>query len=139
MQITIDVQDELEAAAIAAVIAERRRQDGKFGKQDHDPAWWMVIMGEEYGETCQAVCEYRWGEAMPGVTSDDRMKRIDHAVDEATQVAAVAVAMVQSILRNEWKDEISTVLPSDKRQVARALNIDDEDRYSMMSSDEEEE
>lgn len=123
MEITIEVQDQQEAAAIMAVIAERRRQDAKFGKQDHDPAWWMVIMGEEYGETCQAVCEYRWAEAMP--TVKNRMQRIDHALAEAAQVSAVGVAMMQAIMRNEWRDEISTVLPSDRRQVARALEWDD--------------
>ena len=123
MQITIEVQDWQEARAVQLLLNERRRQDAKFGKQDHDPAWWMVIMGEEYGETCQAVCEYRWAEANREVA--DRMKRIDHAVEEASQVGAVAVAMIQAIMRNEWKDEISTVLPSDRRQVARALDWDD--------------
>lgn len=123
MQIMIEVQDLNEAHAVQMLVNERRRQDDKFGKQDHDPAWWMVIMGEEYGETCQAVCEYRWAEASQADRS--RMQRIQHAMEEASQVGAVAVAMIQSILRAEWKDEITTVLPSDKRQVAKALDWDD--------------
>ncbi len=124
MEISIEVQDEQEAQAVRLVIAERRRQDDLFGKQDHDLAWWMTIMGEEFGETCQAVCEYRWAEANPELAS--RMARVQHAVAEASQVSAVAVAMIQSILRNEWTDEISTVLPSDKRKVAKTLNRGDE-------------
>lgn len=126
MKMSIEVQDEAEAAAIAMIVAERRRQDDKFGKQDHDPSWWMVIMGEEFGETCQAVCEYRWAEAHPDHAG--RQDRIAHAVEEASQVAAVGVAMIQSIIRDEWRDEISTALPSDKRQVAKALNWGDEHR-----------
>lgn len=124
MEITVGVQDEQEAVAVRMLVAERRRQDNKFGIQDHDPAWWMVIMGEEFGETCQAVCEYRWAEAAPDAR--DRMSRIEHAMEEASQVGAVAVAMIQAILRGVWVDEITTALPSDKRQVAIALNKGDE-------------
>lgn len=124
MQITVDVQDEDEATAVRLMLAERRRQDRKFGKQDHDPAWWMVIMGEEFGETCEAVCEYRWSEAGP--SNKTRMQRIQHAIDEASQVSAVGIAMIQSIMRAAWKDEITTALPSDKRQVAIALDWSDE-------------
>lgn len=120
MKLEIEVQDGNEALAIQMMVQERRRQDRKFGTQNHDPAWWMVIMGEEYGETCQAVCEYRWAEASPEMRS--RLDRIAHAMEEATQVGAVAVAMIQSILREEWTDEITTALPSDKRQVAVALD-----------------
>lgn len=119
MQITIEVQDKHEARAIQMIVKERRRQDEKFGKQDHDPAWWMVIMGEEFGETCEAVCEYRWAEANPEHKS--RQDRIRHAVEEASQVAAVGAAMIQAILRDEYRDEITSVLPSDRMQVAKAL------------------
>lgn len=130
VKIEIEVQDEQEAQAIRLLIRERRRQDSLFGKQDHDPAWWMVIMGEEYGEACKAVCDYKWGADDPRGPSRTRQERIAHAVTEATQVGAVAVAMMQSIARDAWTDEISTVTPSDKRQVAVALGMGDEDlRY----------
>lgn len=132
MKIEIEVQDEQEAQAIRMVIAERRRQDDKFGKQDHDLSWWMVILGEEFGETCEAICEYRWGDVARPSDHDSahaptRLARVNHTMAETSQVAAVGVAMIQAILRNEWRDEISTVIPSDKRKVAKALGRGHED------------
>ena len=124
MQITVDVQDEREAEAVRRMLTERRRQDRLFGEQDHDPAWWMVITGEEYGEMCKAVCDYRWAKEVIG--KETRQQRIAHAIKEAEQVAACAIAFIQCVLRDKWTDEISTVIPSDKRQVAVALGIGDE-------------
>lgn len=124
MQITIDVQDADEADAVRRMLKERRRQDDLFGQQNHDPAWWMVITGEEYGEMCKAVCDYRWAQEVIG--KETRQQRIAHAVKEAEQVAACAIAFMQSVLRNEWVDEVTTVIPSDKRQVAKALGVGDE-------------
>lgn len=124
MQITIDVQDEHEAEAVRRSILERRRQDRLFGTQNHDPAWWMVITGEEFGEMCKAVCDYRWAKDIQGDST--RQERIAHAVKEAEQVAACAIAFIQCVFRDEWRDEISTVIPSDKRQVAVALGVGDE-------------
>ena len=63
---------------------ERHRQDAKWGEQNHSPEKWMVILGEEYGEACRHVLEgsglkYR---------------------DELIQVAAVAIAAIESLMRN---------------------------------------
>jgi hypothetical protein len=38
-----------------SVIAERERQDRKWGVQIHPPAIWLVILGEEVGEACKAT------------------------------------------------------------------------------------
>lgn len=40
---------------LAEVEAERHRQEGKWGPQHHDPATWLTILGEEFGEACQAA------------------------------------------------------------------------------------
>lgn len=37
------------------VMAERRRQDEKWGKQHHDPTVWMAILMEEVGEAAAEV------------------------------------------------------------------------------------
>ena len=39
---------------IAAVAHERRNQDNKWGPQHYDPTVWLAILGEEFGEACQA-------------------------------------------------------------------------------------
>lgn len=40
------------------VIAERQRQDAKWGEQNHSPDRWATIIGEKYGEICKAVNEF---------------------------------------------------------------------------------
>lgn len=77
--------------ALAAVLDERARQDKKWGVQNHNLDTWMLILGEEYGETCQAILNTRFG----GVAD---LKRIR---EEAVQVAAVALAMIECIDRSE--------------------------------------
>lgn len=76
------------------VSLERKRQDEKWGQQDHIPSIWMAILGEEFGELCQEALRYDFG----GVI--DRNLR-----DEAIQVAAVAVAIVEYIDRNNLLGE----------------------------------
>lgn len=70
---------------LAAVIAERQRQDAKWGEQNHTPEKWFVILAEEFGEVARAIYE---GD-------------LKHAQTELVEVAAVAVAMMQSMERNQ--------------------------------------
>lgn len=37
------------------VVAERHRQDAKWGEQHHTPKGWLPILGEEFGEMCEAA------------------------------------------------------------------------------------
>jgi len=84
--------------AIQDVLAERSRQDEKWGEQNHHPMVWMGILGEEFGELCQAVNETTFdnGPAEKVKGGYDNMRA------EAIQVAAVAVAFVEMLDRN-WK------------------------------------
>lgn len=45
------------ANAKSDVFEERVRQDVKWGEQNHSPEKWMLIIGEEYGETCKEILE----------------------------------------------------------------------------------
>jgi NTP pyrophosphatase (non-canonical NTP hydrolase) len=74
--------------AIEDVIAERKRQDEKWGEQDHHPAEWLAILGEEVGEVCRAVCEAHFG----GYESTGNWTQYRK---ELTHVAAVAIAMIE--------------------------------------------
>lgn len=73
---------------------ERELQDQKWGpRRRHDPFIWLSILGEEVGEANKA-----WLEAVYG----GRNKK-DYR-DELIQVAAVAVAMIES-LDNRFEEE----------------------------------
>ena len=75
---------ELTAARpLIEVSAERKRQDEKWGIQNHGPDGWLAILAEEVGEVARAILEGR---------SFDYGK-------ELTQVAAVAIAALECLGR----------------------------------------
>ena len=76
------------------VAVERAKQDAKWGIQNHSPQKWLVILGEEVGESCRGCFE-----------SDLAQYR-----RELIQVAAVAVAAVESLDRNEARSELRKFL-----------------------------
>ncbi len=68
---------------------ERANQDMKWGTQNHDPEWWINILGEEFGESAKAVLEATFGDEP---WSEYRKELI--------QVAATAIAAIQCLDRN---------------------------------------
>ncbi len=80
--------------AIDAILRECNRQDAKWGKQNHSMEWWLLILGEEFGELCQAVLQFRFGGPYGHV---QKIKL------EMVQVAAVAMAMIECLERNGLK------------------------------------
>jgi NTP pyrophosphatase (non-canonical NTP hydrolase) len=75
---------------LAEVMEERLSQERKWGPQNHRCDLYYTILGEEVGEVGKAICE--WIILKKGSVSDIRMELI--------QVAAVAVAMAESLDRN---------------------------------------
>ena len=75
--------------ALQLINQERDRQDAKWGEQNHNLSDWLVILGEEYGEACEASLEVKFGK---GNIADFR--------SEIVQVAAVAVAILEYLERN---------------------------------------
>lgn len=69
---------------------ERSLQDEKWGVQFHNIGWWMTILGEEFGETCEAALDFHFNE-------DDKEQNRAHLREELIQVAAVAVAVCEAI------------------------------------------
>jgi hypothetical protein len=52
----------LRDEVMRAVNRERDRQNEKWGNQRHPDGTWLMIIGEEYGEVCQAMqTEMEWG------------------------------------------------------------------------------
>lgn len=83
------------------VLEERHRQDQKWGEQNHDPETWLAILGEESGELATAILKNKFD----GHTQFDQgdTREMNDPRKEAIQVAAVAVAMVESLDRQTQK------------------------------------
>lgn len=81
--------------AIQSVIEERNRQDAKWGEQNHEPHFWSGILGEGFGELCEAINEtiFDNGAEARAKGGYENMRR------EAIQVAAVAVGFVEMLDR----------------------------------------
>lgn len=87
----------LKTPALQSVIEERQRQNEKWGLQNHVPVVWVSILGEEFGELCEAVNETVFDNG-----PEARMKGgYANIRTEAVQVAAVAVQLVEMIDRQE--------------------------------------
>ncbi|WP_026131348.1 MazG-like family protein [Leptospira santarosai] len=80
------------------VCAEREKQDLKWGEQNHEPMEWCPILGEEVGEVNKAALEAYFGYKEKGNYSEYRKELI--------QVAAVAIAMIESLGRNQSKENL---------------------------------
>lgn len=74
------------------VAAERWQQDQTWGpatERGHEPEEWLTILAEEVGEVARAILDYRYG-GNPA-SAREQIER------ESIQVAAVAVALVESL------------------------------------------
>ena len=89
---------------LTEIIEERVKQDIKWGRQNHCPKTWLMILGEEVGEANKAVLEsatYAEGK----LVSLDKVKLVSgkgNYREELVQVAAVALAMIECLDRGEW-------------------------------------
>lgn len=70
--------------------SERKRQDKKWGEQNHSPVVFCGILGEEVGEVNKAAIENHFFGAP-----------IKDYRDELIQVAAVAVQMIEAVDRRK--------------------------------------
>lgn len=76
------------------IAEERRRQDLKWGELPIGRSFyqWMTILGEEFGECCEAALEYRMTDGPASALKE-----------ELIQVAAVAISIVVDIEHFETK------------------------------------
>ena len=81
---------------IKEVKQERCSQEAKWGEQNHHPMEWLAILGEEVGEANKAALEAHF-------SGYERTGNLDDYRDELVQVAAVAVAMIESLDRGKWQ------------------------------------
>lgn len=71
------------------VIKERFRQNEKWGIQRHEYGYWLAILGEEFGEVCQAI--QQGSVASKETDADDLYTELIH-------VAAVASAIAEQVM-----------------------------------------
>lgn len=81
---------------------ERERQDKKWGVQNHSPIVWDSILGEEAGEVSKAALESHFNHM-----GDNRLE--DYR-EELIQTAAVCVAAIECLDRNELSVEENQTL-----------------------------
>lgn len=78
---------ELMLEVMEDVKKERLRQFWLWGNQKHDWAEWLPILGEEFGEVCQAIGGEVFGE--------QKETDADNLYEELIQLAAVAIQMAE--------------------------------------------
>lgn len=88
----------LMSAVLMRAAAERRKQDAKRGVQDHSPYTWAVILMEEVGECAEAMLAASF--AKDQQAAEKHLARLEL---ELTQVAAVALAAQECLIRGEWR------------------------------------
>jgi NTP pyrophosphatase (non-canonical NTP hydrolase) len=88
----IPEEERMTSAVLNDVAAERLRQDRKWGVQDHSPETWLAILSEEVGEVAKPLADHLT-KAKDWAPEDYRA--------ELVQVAAVAVAAIESLHRQE--------------------------------------
>ena len=77
------------------ITQERENQVKKWGVQNHSPVEWLAILMEEVGEVSREALEYHFHKFYK---ADGQLERYEK---ELIQVAAVALAMLESLSRNE--------------------------------------
>ena len=84
---------------LTLILAERVRQFEKWGRQDHEPALWYAILGEEFGEVgkeiCEAAAEFSREQQTAGWLHLCSLKT------ELVHLLAVGTAMLESLERNQ--------------------------------------
>lgn len=79
------------------VLAERNRQNGKWGLQRHVIGTWLAILGEEFGEVCQAAQSSLGLASVKETDADDLYTELIH-------VAAVASAIAEQVKESKLTD-----------------------------------
>jgi hypothetical protein len=92
-----------QAYAFNSILRERERQEAKWGRQDHDPMTWLAILGEEYGELCEAALALQRPELH---RPDGELEASVHELRarvryELVQVTAVGLAAIEAMDRSE--------------------------------------
>lgn len=78
------------------VLLERIRQNQLWGIQRHVWGKWLGILGEEFGEVCQAVNKIHF-------PKDAKPTDAENLYEELIHLAAVASAMAEQVREKEYE------------------------------------
>ena len=81
-------------SALDDVLAERKRQDDKWGQQDHEPHVWLAILAEEVGEVAKEIAD--------GLVLGGNWDWKDYRA-ELVQATAVGLAALEAYDRGLWR------------------------------------
>lgn len=87
----------MENLILNKILEERKKQDEKWGEQNHTPIEWCAILMEEVGEMAKEAHEYHFKRYYKDTGQLERYEK------ELIQCAAVCVSMLESLNRNEKK------------------------------------
>jgi len=93
-------RNHVEDYLLCEVEYEIESSNKKFGEQNHSPAEWLAILGEEFGEAAKEVVEASASKSLINKTT-----RYKNLRKELIQTACVALKMVQSLDRNELEGQ----------------------------------
>lgn len=93
---------DIRGIALNIVKAERANQDAKWGEQRHSWSEWATILGEEYGEFCEAV-----NETVLNNKTKLEIGGVDNMLKEAIHTAAVAVEIIEKLLEEIKREQRS--------------------------------
>jgi len=95
------IQQSQSTDILIEVQHERKKQDEKWGVQNHAPFAWLAILGEEVGEANKHALQAHFSGAYGNSDNAEyeRQQLIEYR-KELIQIAAVAAAMIESIDRN---------------------------------------
>ena len=87
-------RNNINRARALTLIAQRRyEQFEKWGEQEHTWSEWATILGEEYGELCEAI-----NETVLNNATKPELGGLENMVNEVVDVAAVALQMLEYLL-----------------------------------------
>lgn len=87
--------EQIQKQVVFDVLAERQRQDEKWGEQNHGHYKWNTIIGEEYGEVCRASYEIEHSKTSALLARNTVQYR-----KELIECAACCIAAVECFDRN---------------------------------------
>ncbi|MBT2722288.1 MazG-like family protein [Bacillus sp. ISL-46] len=93
--------EELMTTVNMNVFEERLRQNDIWGHQRHDWGKWLGILGEEFGEVCQAINKIHFPKGTKPTDADNLYEELIH-------VAAVASAIAEQVLEERERYEEKT-------------------------------
>jgi hypothetical protein len=92
---------ELQNKVVEMILVERAKQHQKWGEQNHKPQGWIGILGEEFGELCEAINETCLDNAQ-----DTHKGGYENIKREAIHTCAVALGFLECLERNKEKWEL---------------------------------